>query len=217
LYLTVEEFQRGVQLPREVLEPLLKGQVPVTPEVADHLSENLGCSAQFWLNLQRAYDEEETRRCGVAVQHASPSNWRARVQIPSPLLNLGRRLKEDTRVIWEPLALPCLQLTLTYLLLTGVLLDLNLRGKLTAGEGLTAIAVLAASFFITCIWMAANNLGGMLQELERKSLGVIKDIHYLITDEHGLRSSREEPRLVLRDIETLTAAILTEEQRIKSS
>jgi addiction module HigA family antidote len=217
LNLTVESCARGVQLPVDVVELLMKGEITITPDVAEHLSENLGCSAQFWLNLQKAYDDEETRRCGVAVQHGCPSNSRARVQIPSPLLKFGRWLKEDTRVIWEVFALPVLQLTLLYLMIIGVNCFLMLTHRVTAGESLMGTAAVAVCFFGTCLWMAVNNIGGMLQELERKSHKLIKEIHYLITDEHALRSSKEEPRLVLRDIETLTAAVLEEERRIMAS
>lgn len=46
--------QIGVSL--ETLRAILKGQAPVTTEVATALGRAFNTSTEFWLNLQRNYD-----------------------------------------------------------------------------------------------------------------------------------------------------------------
>ena len=40
---------------------LLGGDIDITPEIADGLSNVLGMSAFYWLNLQRAWDDFQER------------------------------------------------------------------------------------------------------------------------------------------------------------
>lgn len=47
------------------LEEFAAGRLPVTEELAVRLEAHLGCSAQFWHNLQAAYDAEEERRAAA--------------------------------------------------------------------------------------------------------------------------------------------------------
>jgi addiction module HigA family antidote len=45
-----------LSVPRTRIERLVKEQTPVTPDTALRLSRALGTSAQFWMNMQAAYD-----------------------------------------------------------------------------------------------------------------------------------------------------------------
>jgi antitoxin HigA-1 len=51
----------GLRLPLPEVEALLEGRHPVTAEIALRLNRFLGCSPDFWLGLQNAYDLEEAQ------------------------------------------------------------------------------------------------------------------------------------------------------------
>lgn len=51
---TVKEAAAYMLLGEEVMMAVEQG---ITPELAKELSEHLGASEQFWLNLQKNYDE----------------------------------------------------------------------------------------------------------------------------------------------------------------
>jgi plasmid maintenance system antidote protein VapI len=54
---------------------ILKGKRGITPETALPLSRFLGCTPEFWLGLQAAYDLEEVRqRLGEELEQIQPYN-----------------------------------------------------------------------------------------------------------------------------------------------
>ena len=55
-------LSQASKLPRSRLSEILAGKRGVTAETALRLSQALGTSADFWLNLQAAYDLEEAER-----------------------------------------------------------------------------------------------------------------------------------------------------------
>lgn len=55
--LGLEEFARRLTATPDSLSLLMEGEQRLTPEMAERLSELLGTSVAYWLNLQSAYDE----------------------------------------------------------------------------------------------------------------------------------------------------------------
>lgn len=53
---TQEEFAKIIRRPTKVVNEIIMGKKAVTPETAREFSAALGTSAQYWLNLQTAYD-----------------------------------------------------------------------------------------------------------------------------------------------------------------
>lgn len=45
-----------IGISRQTLHAILKGEQPVTPQMAVRLAKYLGNSAEFWLNMQSAHD-----------------------------------------------------------------------------------------------------------------------------------------------------------------
>jgi addiction module HigA family antidote len=59
---------KGIGMSSTAVGQILRGQRRITPETALRLSSFFGASAQFWLNLQAAYDLEEAQlRVGDAL------------------------------------------------------------------------------------------------------------------------------------------------------
>jgi antitoxin HigA-1 len=59
---------KGIGMSSTAVGQILRGQRRITPETALRLSRFFGASAQFWLNLQAAYDLEEAQlRVGAAL------------------------------------------------------------------------------------------------------------------------------------------------------
>ena len=58
-------------LPRTRIERIVKGQTAVTADTALRLSAFFGNTAEFWINLQRAYELEQARRA-VDLSHIRP-------------------------------------------------------------------------------------------------------------------------------------------------
>src|SRR5712692_11451474 len=56
------KLAQGLGLQETAVSQILRGQRRITPRTALRLAEFFGTSAQFWLNLQSAYDLEEERR-----------------------------------------------------------------------------------------------------------------------------------------------------------
>lgn len=54
--LTQAAFARAIGISAQRVSHLLKGQRPVTAELALRLGRALGQTPQYWLNLQAAYD-----------------------------------------------------------------------------------------------------------------------------------------------------------------
>ena len=51
-----------LKVPRTRIERLVKGETAVTADTALRLSRFFGNTAEFWMNLQRAYDLYEARQ-----------------------------------------------------------------------------------------------------------------------------------------------------------
>ncbi len=62
---------KAVDVPRTRIERLVRGQTAMTADTALRLSAFFGNTAEFWLNLQRAFDLAEARKV-VDVSHIQP-------------------------------------------------------------------------------------------------------------------------------------------------
>lgn len=56
LGLTSEMLAKAVQAPPSLIESLTRQETGMTTDMAARLSQYLGTSPEFWLNLQRNYD-----------------------------------------------------------------------------------------------------------------------------------------------------------------
>jgi addiction module HigA family antidote len=61
LEMTPYRLAKGLGLSQSAVVEILNGRRSITPGTALRLSRFFGTSAQFWLNLQTAYDLEEAR------------------------------------------------------------------------------------------------------------------------------------------------------------
>ena len=53
---------KRLDVPRTRVERLVKGETAMTADTALRMSRFFGNTAEFWMNLQRAYDLEQARR-----------------------------------------------------------------------------------------------------------------------------------------------------------
>ena len=60
-YVTESELVARLGIPYDHLDSILSGATPVTPELAPKVGETLGFNAEFWLGLQRNYEEQIRR------------------------------------------------------------------------------------------------------------------------------------------------------------
>lgn len=56
LGLTPYALAKALRVPRTRVERLAREQTPVTPDMALRLARYFGTTAEFWMNLQAAYD-----------------------------------------------------------------------------------------------------------------------------------------------------------------
>ena len=61
LGLSVAELAKALDVTRQQLYRLIKGQCGITPEMAYRLERVIGGSADFWLRLQMSYDLAQIR------------------------------------------------------------------------------------------------------------------------------------------------------------
>jgi addiction module HigA family antidote len=67
------KLAQGLGMSPTAIGEVLSGKRRVTPATALRLARFFGASAQFWLNLQAAYDlEEEERRIGAELARIRP-------------------------------------------------------------------------------------------------------------------------------------------------
>lgn len=59
LNLSAGALAKRLSVPRTRIERIVKEETPVSPDTALRLSRALGTTAQFWLNMQAAYDLAE--------------------------------------------------------------------------------------------------------------------------------------------------------------
>lgn len=76
---------KGLGITETAAGEILKGKRAITPATALRLERFLGCSAEFWLGLQAAYDlEEERRRLASGLEALAPADldaeWSARAR-----------------------------------------------------------------------------------------------------------------------------------------
>jgi addiction module HigA family antidote len=62
LGLSVRALARGLDVPANRITEILNGGRAVTAETAILLASRFGTSAEFWMNLQTAFDLEAVRR-----------------------------------------------------------------------------------------------------------------------------------------------------------
>jgi addiction module HigA family antidote len=62
LALSAGALAKRLGLPRTRIERLVKGQTAMTADSALRLARFFGNTAEFWMNLQRAFDLAEARR-----------------------------------------------------------------------------------------------------------------------------------------------------------
>lgn len=63
----------AMQVPPIRISEIVRGSRAITPDTAIRLAACLGTSAEFWLNLQSAYDLAATRQASVAdYRHLKP-------------------------------------------------------------------------------------------------------------------------------------------------
>lgn len=60
--LSVGKFASALHVPSNHISAILKGNRGISPETALRLSRYFGNDAQFWMNLQTAYDLATTER-----------------------------------------------------------------------------------------------------------------------------------------------------------
>jgi addiction module HigA family antidote len=61
LGLTVETAATGLGVKHQDLAALIRGETPISPEMAFRLEKAVGSSADLWLRLQVAYDLAQVR------------------------------------------------------------------------------------------------------------------------------------------------------------
>ncbi len=62
LRITQKDFARGLRVPVQRINTLVKGKRGVTPETAWLLSSAFGTTAEFWMNLQTNWDLYHARK-----------------------------------------------------------------------------------------------------------------------------------------------------------
>lgn len=72
----------GVSYPR--VNELIHGKRGMTPDTALRLERLLGMEAQFWLNLQLAWDLYQAMHSPAATDLATIQRWPALLPTPSP-------------------------------------------------------------------------------------------------------------------------------------
>ena len=58
---TQAEFAREIQVPKNRISKLIRGERSITADTALRLARWMGTSSEFWLNLQTNYDQRLTK------------------------------------------------------------------------------------------------------------------------------------------------------------
>ncbi len=94
---TQTEFAEIIGRPIRLVNEIINGKKGITPETAREFGAALGTSAEFWLNLDIAYDLWKT------TEDVSPIAHRARMRNQYPVRDMARRgwirPSEDTQVV----------------------------------------------------------------------------------------------------------------------
>src|SRR6185436_5845704 len=103
---------KGMGISQTAVGEILQGKRAITPATALRLERFLGCSAEFWLGLQAAYDvEEERRRLAPVLEEIAPADLPAltqerqraeierRRQLTAPLQAERERLAQELAAI----------------------------------------------------------------------------------------------------------------------
>ena len=68
--ISLSQLARDLRVPAARVRLVLKAQRPMTSDLALRLERYLGASAQFWMNLQIAYDLATTKQdLGKQIEH----------------------------------------------------------------------------------------------------------------------------------------------------
>ncbi|MEZ5836607.1 MAG: HigA family addiction module antitoxin [Geminicoccaceae bacterium] len=59
--MTYAELAKAMQVPETHVSQIVAGKQDITPAIAQHLSQCLGTSAEFWTNLQSTYELDRAR------------------------------------------------------------------------------------------------------------------------------------------------------------
>jgi antitoxin HigA-1 len=62
LNITSFKLSKDIKIPQTRISDILKGNRPITADIALRLSSYLGTTAKFWLGLQDDYDLEEAQK-----------------------------------------------------------------------------------------------------------------------------------------------------------
>ncbi len=65
--LSARQLARDIQVPANRITEIIKGERAITARTAVLLERRLGASAEFWMNLQTAYDLDEARAANRAA------------------------------------------------------------------------------------------------------------------------------------------------------
>jgi addiction module HigA family antidote len=83
LELTSAELARTIRVPANRISQIIAGKRNVTADTALRLGRYFGTSADFWMNLQKAFELDLARReLGPAIE-AIPSREQAHAQEPA--------------------------------------------------------------------------------------------------------------------------------------
>ena len=84
LNISARTLAKTIHVPRTRIDRLVKGQISMNADTALRLSAYFGSTAEFWLDLQRAFDLAEARKV-VDTSHIRPlvAAWNRR-PVPEP-------------------------------------------------------------------------------------------------------------------------------------
>ncbi len=74
LGLSARALARALRVPPNRITQIMNGERAITAETATLLSERFGTSAEFWMNLQTAFDLEAFQRSRRSVEPLSPAD-----------------------------------------------------------------------------------------------------------------------------------------------
>ena len=76
LDLSVTDAAKTLKITRPTLSKILNGHINISPEMAVRLSEVFETSAEFWINLQAAYDLYQAEKVRNKLRLSSIKNFK---------------------------------------------------------------------------------------------------------------------------------------------
>ncbi|HEX4228979.1 MAG TPA: HigA family addiction module antitoxin [Bryobacteraceae bacterium] len=84
LELSANALATALKVPANRIQAIIKGQRGITADTALRLAQYFGTSAEFWMNLQQAYELDSARRDKlVDIQREIPRRPPAKQEAPS--------------------------------------------------------------------------------------------------------------------------------------